>query len=318
MDLDLLCIGDAAIDLFMQVDAGLFPVSDKVCFYHGTKIPVEKIATFVAGNATNVSVGASTLGLNVGLYTEVGEDHYGNQILTELRNRKVNTRWISKVPKSITNVHVVIVHDKERTIFTHHESRDYKLLDWPTSKWIFYSSLANGFAKFQAQLTAYKEDHHRTGLVFNPGTFQLNAGLDSLRDILKVTDVLILNREEAFKLLVGKIDVKAALPELHKTLIDLGPKITVITDGVQGASCFDGETLTKVGLFDHDVKISDTTGAGDAFTSGFVSALFYNQPLKEAMKWGAINASFVIRVSGSINGLLTREEIVSHSLNFKA
>jgi ribokinase len=55
--------------------------------------------------------------------------------------------------------------------------------------------------------------------------------------------------------------------------------------------------------------VVERTGCGDAYASGFLSAVMNNQVIPEAMRWGTANAASVIGRVGSQAGLLTRTEI---------
>jgi sugar/nucleoside kinase (ribokinase family) len=56
-------------------------------------------------------------------------------------------------------------------------------------------------------------------------------------------------------------------------------------------------------------EVIEKTGAGDAYTSGFLSAVLSNLSFEEAMIWGSVNAGSVIQKIGAEQGLLTKEEI---------
>jgi ribokinase len=89
----------------------------------------------------------------------------------------------------------------------------------------------------------------------------------------------------------------------------LGPKLTVITDSTNGANAFDGNEVIKMGIYTDTRPVVDKTGAGDAFASGFLAALFYKKSLKEALAWGVVNSGACIKEIGSIHGLLNKDEI---------
>src|SRR3972149_1326151 len=201
---DLLTIGDVSIDLYMLIDSKDIVTDNsaapKICFYHGSKVQVEKFSTSAAGNACHVAVGCKLLGLNTSIYTELGDDQNADRFIEEFKHYGIETKYCIKNKTSPTNVHAVVVFGGERTIFTYHEKRNYKLYSWESPKWIFYSSLAKGFEPFQKELVAYikKSASNSTagkiGVAFNPGTLQLKSGLENLTDILSVTDILFVNK----------------------------------------------------------------------------------------------------------------------------
>lgn len=341
MNYDILTIGDSAIDLYMQIDPHAVltettpatpaatnaiaqngtsapiaptltaPLPPRICFFHGTKIPVDKMDTAVAGNAVNVAMSCENLGLHTAVYTELGDDFNANRIIKELTEKNIDTSFCILNQNSPTNIHTVIIYGGERTIFSYHEKRNYKIQDWGTPKWLYYSSLGKGFEEFQKELVRYLKQNTQVGVAFNPGTIQLKTGLESFRNFLEVTDVLFLNKEEAAQL-VGNY----ALEKTHIKLQQLGPKLTVITDGKNGASAHDGNGLTQLGIFDDGTPVVDKTGAGDAYASAFVSALFYKKSLREAMKWGAINSAGVVKEVGATKGLKTKKQILEVSKEF--
>ena len=69
-------------------------------------------------------------------------------------------------------------------------------------------------------------------------------------------------------------------------------------------------TTINLKIASFPTKLVERTGAGDAYASGLISALALEEPLEEAMVWGAINAAHVIQKVGTQNGLMTKEELL--------
>ena len=223
--MDLLTIGDVSIDLFMKVEneelvsSPETGVEPKISFIHGSKIPVSHFETSIAGNSLNVGVGCIKLGMNTSIYTELGDDSNAERIVSELKDLGINTEHCIKNKGTPTNVHTVIVCSGDRTIFSYHEKRHYKVQRWEKPKWVYYTSLGYGFESFQEDLIAYLKKESGIGVAFNPGTIQMKAGLDKLKNFIELTDILFLNLEEAKKLVGDK-----SLEDLHKDLHHLGAK----------------------------------------------------------------------------------------------
>jgi len=310
MTMDLLTIGDVSIDLYMKIDEkevfsnDLSGNSNKICFLHGSKIPVSHFETSIAGNSLNVGVACSFLGLKTKIYTEIGDDENGKRIISELKDLGISTDLIFANQGTPTNVHSVIISGGDRTIFSYHEKRHYKIKKWEQPKWIYYTSMGQGFEDFQLELIDYLKNNPAVGLAFNPGTIQMKEGLEKMKNIIKCTDILFLNTEEAVKLTNNM-----PLTELHKELHSLGAKMTVITDGKNGASASDGINVTKVNAYSDKRPVVDKTGAGDAFSAGYLSAVHYGKGLREALAWGVVNSGMQIKEIGSIKGLCKREEL---------
>ena len=83
----------------------------------------------------------------------------------------------------------------------------------------------------------------------------------------------------------------------------LGPQYVIITDGKVGVYAYDGKEAWFVPS--RPVKIIETTGAGDAYASGFVSGLIKTGDFKTAMKVGMVNAEAVLTHKGAKKSLLS-------------
>ena len=111
---DLVCVGDTVIDAFIQlheasVHCDLNHERCQLCMSFATKIPYESLIVAPAvGNASNVAVGASRLGLRTAMLTAIGGDSYGEDILNVYRDEGVATEFV-KINKGLpTNYHFVL------------------------------------------------------------------------------------------------------------------------------------------------------------------------------------------------------------------
>ncbi|KKR16024.1 MAG: hypothetical protein UT54_C0046G0013 [Candidatus Daviesbacteria bacterium GW2011_GWB1_39_5] len=310
---DLISVGDARIDNSVHlpkahISCTINKERCEICLAYGGKIPIDSVKVQPAGNSNNNAVAAAKLGLKTALYANIGEDANGKMILDHLKAAGVDTRYMV-VNKGIpTEQSIVINYNGERTILVYHHPWDYTLPDLDKTKWVYYSSVSFSFPKTSLvpQLENYIE---RIGgsLMYSPGTHQLKFGVKKHPRLLSLTRVLIVNYEEAKKILEidggRKIDIK----KLLSSLADLGPKNVVITDGKEGSYGFDGSSFFKIGLFPAELK--EATGAGDAYATGFLAALFYGKDFSEAMRWGAANSAAVVEQCGPQEGLLSYNQM---------
>ena len=307
-NLDLLSIGDVSIDQYMTIsEAEIIGNANtdqaKICFGYGSKVPVDKFSATIAGNACNNAIACNKLGLHTAVYTEIGDDPNGNKFIEVFDRAGIESKFCIKNKDQATNVNSIIIYEGERTIFSSHAARNYKIRNWTQPKWIYYTSMPPKFEKFQQELIEYLGGKN-IGLAFNPGTYQLRAGIDNLKSILEVTHVLFVNETEA-QMLVGKLP----LTGLHQSLHKLGPTVTVITQGKAGSSASDGQDFVQLGVWDETYEVVDKTGAGDAHSAGFLAGMFYGKKLKECLMWGTLNAAHVVQKVGSVHGHLKKAEI---------
>ena len=305
---DLITLGDSVVDIFTFPDK-----ADVHCQLHGSegcelclsaadKVPTKGFTVSFGGNAANVAVGTARLGIKVSTHTHVGNDLFGREILDNFKKEGVDTSQVVVDEEQPTNVNVILSFEGERTILTHHQPRRYTV---PSvhSPWVYFSSLAPNHEYFHEPFLNYVKEN-RVKLVFNPGSYQIREGLVAYGELLRVTEALVVNREEAGRLL-GTNSVKKSEAELLQSLLALGPKIVVVTDGPNGSyASSGGEVIYQPTT---GKKAKERTGAGDAFSSGFTAALILGKDLKEALKWGTLNGEAVTQEVGAQNGLLSRK-----------
>lgn len=303
---DIISIGDATIDTFLfinDVEIKNIDGKQKAILNWGDKLPVEELHKTVAGNATNNAVGSSRLGLRVGFYTVLAHDTGGREIIHKMKKEGVSERFIVIDEKHSTNASFVISNKGERTILVYHQHRHYDLPKLPHSKWVYLTSMGEGFETIYKDLCKYL-DKYEVNLGFNPGTFMLRAGPKINSEILKRTTLLSVNVEEA----QGWVGENGRDPEiLCKKLADLGPKAIALTDGRKGAYSYSSE-----GFFyapEYPGERIEATGAGDSFTTAYIAGLFYGLSHQNSLLWGPINAGSVVQKVGPQAGLLTKQEI---------
>jgi sugar/nucleoside kinase (ribokinase family) len=313
-DLELLSIGDVSWDVFLSPTESdsLCNMNDKeclICFSYGDKIPVKSVEYSVGGNAANNVVGTRRLGIKSGLVSTLGGDSAGNQIVEKLESEKVDMSFVIQQPMAGSNYSTVINYGGERTIFTYHAPRSYEFpVKLPATPWVYLTSMGETFQPFYNHMVDFLHKNTAIKLAFNPGSRQLRAGIDSLKPIFELTYIVYVNREEAEKL-TGMENSQNREKELLVNLSNLGPKLSIITDGGNGSYLYDSETKRgfKCGVLPIDPY--SRTGAGDAFGSGCLSALIKGKSFEEALLWGTVNSASVIGYIGSTKGLLKETDM---------
>lgn len=308
--LDLITIGDSTIDVFLQISEAnvrckLKTDECELCVNYADKIPVESMTRIPgAGNASNNAIGAKRLGMQTAIFSILGNDDVGEVILKYWKKAGLDTRFVRMDKKSGTNYSTVINFRGERTILVYHEKRDYRLpASLPGSKWVYYTSMGKGSEVLHRPLLAYLK---KTGarMMFQPGTYQLKLGIEKLTPIIERSEVTIMNKEEAGRLVGNET---RSMNELLSRLHAYGCDIAVITDGPKGAYAYDGKRFLELEVF--DVPVVERTGCGDAFATGLMAGLHYGETLAEAMRWGTANSAAKLGFIGPQKGLLTLSAI---------
>jgi sugar/nucleoside kinase (ribokinase family) len=130
-------------------------------------------------------------------------------------------------------------------------------------------------------------------VVMDTMNFWIEGTPDSLKEVLKRIDILIVNDSEVRQL--------AETPNIFagaEIIQQMGPKILVIKKGEHGALLIEGGNYFWAPAFPVP-EVQDPTGAGDTFAGGFVGYLakvddFSNKNLRKAVIYGSTLASFCV------------------------
>ena len=313
--LDVLCIGDAYIDVFIKLndeDASVEEREDSkfLVMDYGSKVPFDH-SEIVAGvgNAANAAVSISRLGDGAAIIANIGGDDYGRDVINALGKEDVDTRFIRINPGNKTSIHYILWYKSDRTILIKHEAYNYHLphiRSTETPSWVYLTSVAEDTLDYHDDIADWLEENPSIKLAFQPGTFQMKFGAERLKRIYQRTNILFLNCEEAVTVGGGKHE---DLNDLFDKLHVLGPKIVCITDGPDGAYASDGHNRYKMPNYPDPAPPLERTGAGDAFSSTFMAAILKGLSIEEALRLAPINSMSVVQKVGARAGLLTMDEI---------
>ncbi len=312
---DFVAIGDTTIDAFIKLSEKDAKVTTEektgrkvLSMYFGGKLPYEEVTVVNAvGNSANASVSAHRLGLRAALVSNLGNDRNGKDCLDQLRKEGIDTDFVKMHEGKNTNYHYVLRYGAERTILIKHEEYPYVLPDFGTPpKFLYFSSIGENGVQFHHDIAKYLLEHPETKLAFQPGTFQIRLGVKELKDLYAVTEIFFCNKEEAQEILGTE---EQDIPTLLRGMKALGPKMPVITDGPNGAFALEGDTAWYMPMYPDPKEPVSRTGAGDAFSSTFTSAIILGYDVPTALAWGPINSMSVVQYIGAQNGLLTKEQI---------
>lgn len=316
MPFDVITIGAATRDVFLQSKAirivrdASFSTGEGECFALGSKIEVDNIVFETGGGATNAAVTFARQGLSVSFAGKIGAaDARGKEILTALRHEGIHVGHVALDRKKSTAYSVLLLTTRgERTVLVYRgASADVKLSDFPwasmRSRWLYISSLAGnvsllrGIWKYAAQIGAK--------IAWDPGVGELQLGRKVLLPLLQQTAILHVNQEEAAMLMgLGYEQDEQSFDLLRKHV----GGVTIVTGGTEGALAGTADDSWRSST--HPIRAVDTTGAGDAFTSGFVASYIRtNGNIPKSLQFATANAESVIRFIGAKQGVLRQRTV---------
>ena len=283
---DLVTIGHILMDIRVQIDKQ--PKPDE-------EARIRSLSFGGGGSAANVAVGASRLGLKSGFIGSLGFDTFGRVLLEELGRDGVDISHVKVDVTSGSGMTFIAVDRKgQATMYGYvgaSDSLEKSDLDRgyiQSAKHIHITGLPPNTATWASRIAS----KGCGDVSFDPGRLMSAVGLKRLRPILRNVNQVLLNNEEALKI-TGYTEPEKIFQALHKT----GPTAVVLKMGVKGVSASDIETSFHVPTY--PVKVVDTTGAGDAFSAGFITAHLEGKDLKDCVKFANAVANLKITKAGA-------------------
>lgn len=301
----IVSVGAALQDVYL-IDHDDFGTNSRGFFNQlelGTKVDIDKIQFSTGGGATNAATTFARNGHESIFMGCIANDPAGTAIINALDDEGIDNSYVSYAENIHTGYSVLLLAPNgERTILTcRGASAKFDILNpddleniYPD--WLYVTTFRGNMDMLDQFFTKAKSLGAK--IMFNPGNLEL-AHQRKLLGLLSDVDVLLLNKEEAKKIVVG-----STLQELILRVRNYVPA-AIITDGNQGAIATDGKEVYRLGLYE-DVPIKDATGAGDAFGSGFLAAYANGKNFKESLIFASANSTSVVRKIGSKAGIITQ------------
>ena len=242
------------------------------------------------GAAANVICGLASFGVKCRFYSTVGRDEDAKFFADSMKGVELRLN----VTHSLTGrVDVYVDKHGERTFFVHPNAsgvvelnigdEDYEEVDY------FYLDPFPSEKSFDVHVEIAKNaKKHDKIVILNPGYPYTSLGFKKLSELLKFTDIVIISEPEFKSLNVSEDDFLKFVDILIVTLGKLGSK-AVTNDENYYQPAFKVE------------RVVDTTGAGDAFSAGFLYGILNGLPLDACLKLGNFVASYNIQHYGARN-----------------
>lgn len=309
---DVITLGSNAVDVFVHTDQSevidirtKHNVKEFISYPVGSKMLITKLIHNIGGNGVNTAVAFSRLGLRSAYLGKIGKDHNGKLIMDSLKKERIDfigsrgeEAGFSIILDSIGHDRTILAYKGCNNNLRFNEINKSKL----KTKWLYLSSML-GESLHTMQMTAKHARENRIKVAFNPSATILEKHTKAAIDLLRFSDVLILNKEEA-ESLVGESTVEVNI----KKLLVYGPSIIVVTDGKNGVTAFKDKYFHHMPADKH-ITVVESTGAGDAFASTFVAGLIMNKPFDYCLRMGVNNAESVIQHHGAQNLLLNKKKL---------
>ncbi len=290
---DVLVIGSLNADLVVR--APRFPQP-------GETISGDDLQIIPGGKGANQAVAAARQGASVAMTGRVGRDGFGDFLLDNLKNNRVDISNIERDDASGTAIIIVDESGQNSIVLSPGANGKVGSQDVDSAPDAKILLLQFEIPMKTVLHAAMRYKAKGTTVILNPAPARQIPD-----ELLAAVDILVPNESELALLTNLQVtDIKSAEFAAHK-ILKRGVKTVIVTMGSNGALIVTDTQVTHVDAFKVDVV--DTTAAGDAFIGGFASAVLRGLDLENAVRYANACGALAATKFGAQPSLPTKEEV---------
>ena len=312
VELDVVCIGRAAVDLYGEQIGGRLE-------------DMRTFAKYVGGSPTNTAIGGARLGLRTGVISRVGDEHNGRFVRETLQRERVDVTCLRTDPTRLNALVFLGIRDPDTfpLVFYREHCADMGLsvddIDeayLSRAQAVLISGTHLSHPDTRAACIRAMKLARRLGkrvvldIDYRPVLWGLTApGLGEQRFVSsgRVTEQLqavladcdlIVGTEEEIHIAGGSTDSRAALAAIRA----VSTALIVMKRGPMGCVAFERAIPDDLehGLRGpgFPVEVFNVLGAGDAFMAGLLRGWVRNEPLHQALRYANACGAIVVSRHG--------------------
>src|SRR5947209_3070541 len=267
------------------------------------------------GKGANQAVAMARLGTAVAMAGRVGNDPFGERLVSSLQADKVDTGLIVVDQEEASGVaFIFLAPDGNNAIVVASGANMRVGLDQAQASNIF-EAIGQGRAlvmqleiPLETVITLIAAAHN-AGV---PVVLNLAPAQPLSKEVLQQLEVLVVNESEASLLSGQRVDSLEEARIVATVLHEQGIPKVVITLGSQGAILGTDDGTGKTRLIYQNapkVQVIDTTAAGDCFVGALTVAVTEGQAPEDALRFAVYASALKVTKFGAQSGLPTRQEV---------
>lgn len=275
----------------------------------GETVLGKSFKTVPGGKGANQAFAASKLGGEVHMLGNVGVDEYGKILIESLKSVGVNTDSIERkkyihtglafivVEKNGDN-NIIVVPGANSTCSQEYISKHKDIIEMCDIV-LLQLEIPIDTVSYTVEIARQMNKI----IVLNPAP----APHDLPDNILKKIDIITPNETELQKLTGMATDSISDIKKAANILISKGVKTVIVTWGNKGAVVVTNNNCSIYNV--EDVKVLDTTAAGDSFTAAVAVAMSEGKTLEEAINFANRVATVVVTREGAQTSIPSKAEV---------
>lgn len=297
---DILTVGELLIDMISdEYEPGLEKLG-----YH----------SYFGGSPSNIAMNVKKLGIRPFVCSAVGRDRLGEFLISRLQEAGIDTRCIQQVDYATS---MVVVNKSASTpVPIFYREADYHLAYtreleeilsdskiihfscWPISRMPVRQTIQRVIAKARelGVLVCFDPNYH-------PMIWEKDEdGMSVVKPFISMADIVKPSEDDA-----GRLFGPDTPENQIAKFLTLGAKLVILTLGKDGALISNGSETLRVPSM--ATEVVDTTGAGDAFWSGFYAGIVKGFTIRQALAAGFAVSAYKLQYTGAVVGLPPLEEL---------
>jgi fructokinase len=306
-DIDLLAIGEALVDFISIEEAASLTHAQTFTKKQG-------------GSPANIAVNASKLGGMSAIAAKVGRDTFGDFIRDEISAAGVNIDYLSTTAANATSM-VFVTRSKSTPDFCVLRGADTQLMaedipeelvsrakiihtsTWPLTAEPSRSTITSILKQAQDMHKIISCDPNFSPKLWSRQEGGAEQGAELVARMLQYASITKPSLDDARRIFGENLAPDKIIERFHT----MGPQIVVLTMGKDGTLVSEGDRITH--LPSRNIKVVDSTGAGDAFWAGFLMALLDGYPLTDCAQFAREIAEIKLSTIGPLPGHINRQQL---------
>ncbi|UQS82228.1 ribokinase [Bombilactobacillus folatiphilus] len=298
MKYDVAVLGSINVDIKAQISQ--YPE-------YGATATAKSVVTLPGGKGANQAIGVARLGGKLAFMGSVGQDASGQQMLQNLTNFRIDTKYIKQSPDAGTGSFIVWLDDDGENTMVGTLGANASLTA---------ADIDRAMQEIEAPVLLLQMETSRESIMAalkqaqQKGMFVIldPAPADNyFEEALQYADCVTPNAQETQKISGVQVTDQQSALQAAKVIAAKGVPNVIVKMGSQGNLVYQNGKVDYVAA--HKVQAVDTLGAGDTFAAGMAVSYAKNQDLLAAVEYGNKAAAIKVSRTGGQKSMPTAAEM---------
>ncbi|GIW62192.1 MAG: sugar kinase [Patescibacteria group bacterium] len=300
--IDIACFGHITVDLYFKSDSFTHN-QNRLKLAIGGKYFADKFIQKIGGGGYNCAVGCSRNGLKPALIATIGNNEFRSFLLKTIKKNKILTNYLQTAKDYIAVSAIILTETGDKTVISYQKHKTRLISKNKLEKlaklcqYFYFGNMQEFSLSKRIKILRFLKKQNKF-IFANFGVEDCRKSTSMLEKAISNVDVLIQNEYEIADILKKPHKELNFELNLAQTEPLLKGKTIVVTFGKKGSICY----TAKASFYQpakRVKKVADTTGAGDAYTAGFISTFIKTGDIKLSMKNATKYSASILKEIGA-------------------